>query len=157
MVHFKHWGGCPCLSVKEWVRLMWSIRNRDMMTCSFINFLRAGLHSPKVGFIYKSLLIILLFQRCWHFVRKNLSIWGFKSVDKMEILSGPRSKADLAAESDLPFPLTPIWLGIQHIIVSLWLDIESSLLSSLTNNGFSRFLFLSDVNTVSESENMINF
>ena len=32
-------------------------------------------------------------------------------------------------------------------------DIESSLLSSLTINGFSSFLFSSDVNTESESDN----
>ena len=55
----------------------------------------------------------------------------------------------------LSFPLTPMWLGIQHKIIFLWLDIESSLLSSLTINGFSSFLFFSDVNTESESENMI--
>ena len=74
-------------------------------------------------------------------------IWGFKSVYGMEILSGLRSKADLAAKSDFSFPLTLMWLGIQHMIISLWLDIESSLLSSLTINGFSSFLFLSDVYT----------
>ena len=39
----------------------------------------------------------------------------------------------------------------------LWLDFESGLLSSWTINGFSSFfLFFSDVNTESESENMIN-
>ena len=91
-----------------------------------------------------------------HFVWRNLLIVGFKSVYGMEILSGLRSKANLAAESALSFPLTPIWFGIQCIIISLWLDIESSLLSSLTINGFSSFLFLSDVNTESKSENMIN-
>ena len=58
----------------------------------------------------------------------------------------------MAAESALSFPLTLVLLGIQHII-SLWLDIESSLLSSLTINGFSSLLFLSDINTESESVN----
>ena len=82
------------------------------MTCSFLDFLKAGLHFPKVGFIWKSLLLMLLFQRCCHFVRKNLLIWDFKSVYGMEILSGLRSKADLATESALSFPLTPMWLGI---------------------------------------------
>ena len=65
--------------------------------------------------------------------------------------------------------LRPIWLLSQlfcflslqcglgfNTIISLWLNIESSLLSSLTLNGFSSFLFLSDVNTESKSENMID-
>ena len=43
-------------------------------------------------------------------------ILGFKSVYGMQILSS------LAAESALSFPLTPMWLGIQHITISLWLD-----------------------------------
>ena len=32
----------------------------------------------------------------------------------MEIALGLRYKADLAAESALSFPLTPMWLGTQH-------------------------------------------
>ena len=68
---------------------------------------------------------MLLFQHCCHFVRKNLLTWGFKSVYGMEILSRLRSKANLAAESALSILLIPMWLGIQHIIISLWLDIES--------------------------------
>ena len=35
----------------------------------------------------------------------------------MEITLELRSKADLAAESALSFPLTPMWLGIQHKII----------------------------------------
>ena len=49
---------------------------------------------------------------------------------------GVRSKADLAAESALSFPLTPMWLGIQHIIISFLFDIESNLLNSLMIRGF---------------------
>ena len=78
------------------------------MTYSFLDVLKAGLHSPKVGFIWKSLLLMLLFQHCCHFVRKNLLIWGFKSVYGMEILLGLRSKANLAAESALSFLLIPV-------------------------------------------------
>ena len=74
----------------------------------------------------------------------------------MEIILELRSKADLAAEFALSFPLTPMQLGIQHKIIFLRLDIESSLLSCITINGFSSFLFSIDVNTESESENMIN-
>ena len=48
-----------------------------------------------------------------------------------------------------------MWLRIQHMIISLWLDIKSSLFSSLIINGFSSILFFNDVNTESESENMI--
>ena len=74
----------------------------------------------------------------------------------MGITSGLRPRANLVAESALSFLLTPMWLGIQHKIIFLRQDIESSLLSSLTINDFSGFLFFSDVNTESESENMIN-
>ena len=70
-------------------------------------------------------------HRCCHFLWRNLLIIGFKSVYGMEITLGLRSKADLAAESAFSFPLTPTWLGIQHKIIFLSLDIESSLLSSL--------------------------
>ena len=61
----------------------------------------------------------------------------------MEITSGLRSKADLAAESTLSFPLTPMWLGIQYKIIFLCIEIESSLLSNLTINGFSSFFYFS--------------
>ena len=64
---------------------MWPICNRDM-TRSFLDFLKAGLHSAKMGFIWKCLLLMLLFQCCCHFERKTLLIWGFKSVYGMEIL-----------------------------------------------------------------------
>ena len=95
-------------------------------------------------------------HRCCHFVWRNLLIVGFRSMYGTERTSGLRPKADLAAESTLSFPLTTMWLGIQHKIIFLWLDIESSLLSSLTINEFSSFLFFSDVKTDSESENLIN-
>ena len=70
--------------------------------------------------------------------RFQISIWNPEFV-------GVRSKADLAAESALLFPLTPMRLRIQHIIISLQSDIESSLLNSLMIRGFSIFfLFLND-------------
>ena len=43
-------------------------------------------------------------------------------------LSGVRFKAALAAESALSFTLTPMWLGVQQIIISFLFDIESNLL-----------------------------
>ena len=154
--HIKHCGCGSCFSMKDWISLVWPMRNRDITTCSLLDFLNASLHSPKMGWIWKSLSWMLMSHRCCHFVWRNFLIVGFKSVYGMERTSGLRSKADLAAESVLSFPFTPMWLGIQHKIIFLWLDIESSLLSSLTINGFSRFLFFSDVKTESESENMIN-
>ena len=35
----------------------------------------------------------------------------------MEITSELRPKADLAADSAILFPLTPMWLGIRHKII----------------------------------------
>ena len=77
----------------------------------------------------------------------QVSIWNHEFV---------RFKSDLAAESALSFPLTPMRLGIQHIIISLLFDIESSLLNSLIIRGLSSFLLLTNSKTESESENMID-
>ena len=63
-------------------------------------------------------------------------IVGFRSVYGILDLSEVRSKADLAAESALSFPLTLIWLWIQHVIISFLFDIESNLLNSLMIRGF---------------------
>ena len=125
--------------MKEWVSLLWPMPNWDLMTCSLLDFLKAGLHSPKVGWIWKSLLWVLSFQRCCHFVWRNLLILDFRSVYGILNLSGVRSKGDLAAKSALSFPLSPMWLGIPHIIISLLYDIESSLLNSLIIWGFPSF------------------
>ena len=94
---------------------------------------------------------------CCHFVWRNLLIVGFRSKYGILDLSGVRSKTDLAAESALSFPLTSMWLGVQHIIISFLFDIESNLLNSLMIRGFWNFLFLNDSKTGSESENIINF
>ena len=69
-------------------------------------------------------------------MRRNLLIVGFRSVYGILDLSGVRSKADLAAESALSFPLTPMWFGVQHIIISFLFDIESNLLNNLMIRGF---------------------
>ena len=119
----KHCGCGSYFKMKEWVSLVWPIRNRDITTCSLLDFLDAGLHSPKVGWIWKSLLWMLLLHCCCHFVWRNLLIVGFRSVYGILDLLGVRSKADLAAESALSFPLTPMWLGVQHIIISFLFDI----------------------------------
>ena len=135
----KYCGCSSCCSIKAWVSLVWPMHNQDITTCSLLDFLKAGLHSPKVGWTWKSLLWMFRSHDCCHFVWRKWLIVCFKSVYGMKRTSGLRSKADLTAESALSFPLTPMWLGIQHKIIFLWLDIESSLLSSLTINGFSSF------------------
>ena len=96
---FKHCGCGPCFSMKEWVSFVWPMRNWDITTCSLLDFLKARVNSPKVGWIWKSLLWMLMSHRCCHFVRRNLLIVGIKSLYGMERTSGLRSKADLAAES----------------------------------------------------------
>ena len=102
----KHCGCGSCYKMKEWVSLVWPIRNRDITTCSLLDFLDAGLHSSKVCWILKSLLWMLLLHCCCHFVWRNLLIVGFRSVYGILDLSGVRSKANLAAESALSLPLT---------------------------------------------------
>ena len=138
--HVKHCGCCSCFSIIEWVSLVWPMGSRDIKTCSLLDFLKVSLHSLKVDWIWKSLLWMLLFQRC-HF-SWSLLILGFRSADGILKLPGVRSKTDLAAESALSFPLTPTWLRIQHIIISLLFGIESSLHNSLIIWEFSRSFYL---------------
>ena len=114
--HVKHCGCGSCFSMKVWVSLVWPMCSRDITTCSILNALKAGLHSPKVGWIWKSLLMFIS-SRCCHFLWRNIPIIGFKSLYGMEIALGLRSKADLAAESALSFPLTPMRLEIQRKII----------------------------------------
>ena len=141
----------------ERVSLVWLIRNRDITTCSLFDFLDAGLHSPNVDWIWKSLLWILLLHCCCHFVWRNLLIVGFRSLYGILDLLSVRSQTDSAAESALSFPLTTMWLGVQHIIISFLFDTKSNLLNSSMIRGFWNFLFLYDNKTESESENIINF
>ena len=79
----RHCGCGFCFSMKEWVSLVWPMHNQDIMTCSLLDFLKAGLHSPKVGWIWKRLLWMLMSHRCCHFVWRNLLIVGFKSVYRL--------------------------------------------------------------------------
>ena len=62
--HVKHCGCGSCFSLKEWVSLVWPMHNRDIATCSLLDILKAGLHSPKVGWIWKSLLWMFISHRC---------------------------------------------------------------------------------------------
>ena len=154
--HVKHCGCCSCLSIKECVSLLWPIRNRVIVTCSFRDFRKAGCYSPKKGLTWNSLLLVFLFQCCCHFLWRKLFIFGFRSVYGMLYLSGVKSKADFAATSALWFPLTPMWLGIQQKTISLF-NVECSLQSSLIISGCSSFLLFNHNKTESESENMVNF
>ena len=140
--HVEHCDCGPYFKMKEWVSLVWPMRNRDITTCPLLDFLDAGLHSPKVGWIWKSLLWMVLLHCCCHFVWRNVLIVGFRSVYGILHLSGGRSKVDLVAESTLSFPLTPMWFGVQLIIISFLFDIESNLLNSLMIRGFWIFYFL---------------
>ena len=105
--HVKHCGCGSCFSMKAWVSLEWPMRSRDITTRSLLDALKASLHSPKVGWIWKSLLLMFMSHRCWHFLWRNLLIIGFKSVYEMEIALGLRSKADLAV----------VWFGFNWLIL----------------------------------------
>ena len=115
---------CSCFSLKEWalydqcaIGLLWLVL--ILIFRGFISILPKWAGS-------ESLLWMLIFQRCCHFALRSLLILGFRSVYGILKLLGVRSKADFATASALSFPLNLMWLGIQHIIISLQLDIESS-------------------------------
>ena len=113
----KNCGCGSCCSIKARVNLVWPICNRDITTCSLLDFLKAGLHSHKIGWIWTILVWMFMSHCCCHFVWRNLLIVGFKTVYGMERTSELRAKAALAAKSALSFPLIPMWLGIQHKII----------------------------------------
>ena len=102
-----------------WLMYIW-----DIVTCSFLDSLKAEFHSPGVGFIKKSLLNMPSFQRCCHPIWKNLLILGSKSLYGISTLSGPISKADLAVESAFLFLSILMWLGIHHIRITFESDTE---------------------------------
>ena len=91
-----HCGCGSCFKMKEWVGLVWPIHNRYITTCSLLDFLDDSLHSPKVGWIWKSLLWMLLLHCCCHFVWRNLLIVGFRSVYGILDISGVRSVLERA-------------------------------------------------------------
>ena len=136
--HVKHCGCGSCFSMKAWVSRVWPMCSWDITTCSLLNALKAGLYSPKVGWIWKSLLLMFMSHCCCHFLWKNLLIIGFKLV--IWLLS-------------LLFRFLSLRCGLESNSKLFFYDIESSLLSNLTINGFSSFFFSSDVNTESKSEN----
>ena len=70
---------CSCyLNIKESISLVWPIHNRDWGTCSFLDFLKAGFHSPSIVFIRKSLLCVFIPMLLPFCIK--LFIFGFKPV-----------------------------------------------------------------------------
>ena len=130
--------------------------NPESGQCNFLFsfFLKLCFHSPSVGLISNNL---LLFQRCCLCCSMYLFIFILKSVcGILNFFSVVRFMVDLAALSAGSFPLMPIWLGTQHICISLSFDKFFNLQSILIINGWSNFLLFSDSNTDSESEKMMN-
>ena len=68
----KHCGCGFCFKMKEWLSLVWPIRNRDITTCSLLDFLDAGLHSPKIYLFHCSFIRLSLAQnyifKIWWFI-----------------------------------------------------------------------------------------
>ena len=110
--------GCSsCLNIKECISLVWPLCYRDIVACSFLN---TGVHSPCIDFIRKSLLCILSFQSCCHFIENNLLILGFKSL--YEILTLTIYKADLVVRSAyfcLPLFQCDLWIQDTGIFFSI--------------------------------------
>ena len=122
-----------------------------------VSFFKLCFHSPSVVLISNNLLFSLLFQRCCLCRSMYLFIFILKSVyGILNFFSVVRFMVDLAALSAWSFPLIPVWLGTQHICISLSFDKFFNVQSILIINGGSNFLFFSDSNTDSKSEKMMN-
>ena len=118
-------------------------------------FLKLCFHSPSVGLITYNLLFSLLFQCCCLCCGMYLFIFILKSIcGILNLFSVVRFMVDLSTLSVWSFPLMPVWLGTQHIYISLSFDKFFNLQNILIINGWSNFLFFSDSNTDSESEKM---
>ena len=78
--HVKHCGcGCgSCFSIKAWVSLIWPMRNRDITTCSLLDVLKAGLYSPKVGWIWKSFIMDIHVPSLLPFCVKEFTDYRFQ-------------------------------------------------------------------------------
>ena len=140
------------------VILVWPIRSLDNVTLFFFFFfLKLCFHSPSEGLISNNLLFSLLFQHCCLCCSMYLFIFILKSVcGILNFFSVVRFMVDLTTLSAWSFPLMPVWLGTQHICISLSFDKFFNLQSILIINGWSNFLFFSDSNTDSKSEKMMN-
>ena len=120
----------------------------------FAFFLKLWFHSLSIGLISNNLLFSLLFQCCCLWCCMYLFIFILKSICSiLNFFSVVRFMVDLAALSAWSFP---VCLETQHICISLSFDKFFNLQSILVINGWSNFLFLSDSNTDSESEKMVN-
>ena len=97
------------------------MNNQHIVTFSFLDFLKAGFHSPKVEFYQEEFIAYVVILAL---VLKNLLILGFKSVYGILTLSWVISKADLAAESDFSFAFIPMLHEIQPTWIFFELDME---------------------------------
>ena len=112
--HGMHCGWSSFLRRYEFVKWVWPIRQRERTTSSLRTDLFPWCHSPKVGFISRSLLNEALFHVDCHFDRIYVFKFGLKSVKGSLILDSCKDWACFADISASSFPLIPIWLGIQQ-------------------------------------------
>ena len=108
----EHSGCGSCFKRKEWVSLVWSILNRDITTCSLLDFLDAGLNSPKLGWIWKSLLWMLLLHCCCHFVSEEIYYLLVSGQYMGYCIYRVSYLRPICLPSRLSFSLTPMWLGV---------------------------------------------
>ena len=114
----KMFNSVKCLtSYIQWLFLLFEYKGvwksyvticNQIVICSLLDFLKAGFHSLSIGFIKKSL-CMLLFQCCGHLGRKNLLILDYKSVYRIFTLQEALFQADLVVKSFLTIPM---WIGI---------------------------------------------
>ena len=141
----------------KWIRVCYPCMTYlESGQCNFLFlfvFLNLCFHSPSVGLVFNYSLFSLLFQCCCLCCSMYLFIFILKFVcGILNFFSVVKFRVDLTALSAWPFPLMSVWLGTQHICLSLSFDKFFNSQIILIINGWSNFLFFSDSNTDSESE-----
>ena len=89
--HVKHSGCCCCcccFSMKEWVSLVWPMRNRDIMTCSF-DFLKVGRRFSQNELDLEEFNVDIIIPALLLFIMKEFINFGFQgSIWNPEFVGG---------------------------------------------------------------------
>ena len=140
--HPMHIGGTSPFNKKERVRKEWPMCNRATTDSSFLFFRGQDMHSFNTGNILYNLLSRNSPHSDCHSSNIYLFVHGFRSENGMSSTEMSPSRASLAAESAVEFPLMPTCPGTQMKTISLPSLVISVYNSKIwTKTGWSYFRF----------------